>query len=125
LEKIPFKFTVKVRDSAGKDLPGATVRLTVCVSDFDGGNDDVLKCSFVGLGKTNSLGNLTKTIYAEQIAANGTRPVWADKRLTRSEYWNNSYATQWRGYITVLKTNSTAYSEYSKTIKLYDSTSGG
>ena len=127
-KKIPFKFTVKVKDSAGKNLPNATVRLTVCVSKFtDSGEsfEDGTKCSYVSLGKTNNLGNLTKTIHASQIATYGTKPIWADSRLTSNEYWNNDYSTEWRAYIYVLKTNSTAYTEYSKTIKLYDSINDG
>lgn len=125
---IPFKFTMKVKDASGKNLKRASVRLTVCVDEYSESGEsfeDTLVCSYVGLGKTNNLGNLTKSIHAAQIARNGTKPVWADKALDEEEYWNEAYGVEWFAYISVLKTGSTAYTEYSKTIELYDSISDG
>ena len=127
-KQIPFKFTMKVKDASGKNLKGASVRLTVCVDKYsDSGEsfEDIVTCSYVGLGKTNNSGNLTKTIHASQIAANGKKPVWADKALNRNDYWDDYYGSKWRAYISVLRTKSTTYTEYSKTIKLYDSISDG
>jgi hypothetical protein len=130
-KQIPFKFTMKVKDASGKNLKGASVRLTVCVDKWLEDEEDeenyenIVTCSYVGLGKTNNLGNLTKYIYASQIANNGKKPIWADKRLTRNEYWDYAYAPKWRAYISVLKTGATAYTEYSRTINLYDSINDG
>jgi hypothetical protein len=125
-KQIPFKFTIKAKDAAGKNLKGASVRLTVCVDDYslpDESIEDTLTCSYVSLGKTNNSGNLTKSIHASQIATNGKKPIWADKGLTRDGYWDEDYSSEWFAYISVLKTGKTAYTEYSKTIKLYDSIS--
>jgi hypothetical protein len=123
-KQIPFKFTMKVKDASGKNLKGASVRLTVCVDTYsDSGEsfEDIVTCSYVGLGKTNNSGNLTKTIHASQIATNGKKPVWADKAMNEDDYWNDYYGSKWRAYISVLKTGATAYTEYSRTIYLYDS----
>ena len=123
-KQTPFKFSLNVKDKSGKNLKGATVRLTVCVdtwSEDDEEYEDIIKCSYVSLGKTNNSGNLIKSISASLIAEKGTKPVWADKRLTGKEYWADTYAPKWRAYISVLKTGATAYTEYSRTINLYDS----
>jgi hypothetical protein len=123
-KQIPFKFTMKVKDASGKNLKGASVRLTVCVDTYsDSGEsfEDIVTCSYVGLGKTNNSGNLTKTIHASQIATNGKKPVWADKAMNEDYYWDDYYGSKWRAYISVLKTGATAYTEYSRTINLYDS----
>jgi hypothetical protein len=129
-EQIPFKFTIRVKDAAGKNLAGAPVRLTVCVDTYSESGEtfieeDLLKCSYVGLGKTNNSGSLTKSIYISQIIENGKKPLWADKTLTMDEYWSDSYGVKWRAYLSVLKTKKTSYTEYSKTINLYDSTTDG
>ena len=131
-KQIPFKFTMKVKDASGKNLKGASVRLTVCVDKWleDEENEEenyenIVTCSYVGLGKTNNLGNLTKTIYASQIANNGKKPIWADKAMNKNDYWADNYDSKWRAYISVLRTGATAYTEYSRTINLYDSINDG
>ena len=128
-KEIPFRFIVKVNDPKGKNLPNAVVRLTACVTldaDNDGVEDDsLIRCSYFNLGKTNSQGVLIKQIYASQIAENGKKPIWADEKLTYDGYWDDEYSVVWDAYISVLKTKSSSYTQYSKTIKLYDSISDG
>jgi hypothetical protein len=126
-KEIPFRFIVKAKDPKGKNLPNAVVRLTACVTldtDDNGEADDNLRrCSYFNLGKTNSQGVLIKQIYASQIVDKGKRPNWADEKIDSDSYWDDEYAVVWNSYISVLPTKSTTYTEYSKAIKLYDSIS--
>jgi hypothetical protein len=128
-KEIPFRFIVKVKDTKGKNLPNAVVRLTACATldaDNDGVADDSLtRCSYFNLGKTNSQGVLIKQIYASKLAENGKKPDWADEKLTGDSYWDDEYSVVWESWISVLKTKTTTYTEYSKTINLYDSVSDG
>ena len=128
-KEIPFRFIVKAKDPKGKNLPNAVVRLTACVTldaDNNGDADDNLRrCSYFNLGKTNSQGVLIKQIYASQIVDKGKRPNWADEKIDSDSYWDDEYAVVWDSYISVLPTKSTTYTEYSKAIKLYDSISDG
>jgi hypothetical protein len=128
-KEIPFRFIVKVKDPKGKNLPNAVVRLTVCATldaDNDGEADDSLtRCSYFNLGKTNSQGVILKQIYASKLAENGKKPDWADEKLDVDTYWDDEYSVVWDSYISVLRTKSTTYTEYSKIINLYDSVSDG
>ena len=124
LEEIPFRFIVTAKDSKGKALPNAYVRLTVCVTlDVDEdeiADDDLDRCSFINLGKTNAKGTLIREMYASTIVEKGAKPVWAEMRLDEDDYLDENYSDVWSAYITVLKTKSTTYTQYSKSINLYD-----
>lgn len=127
-QPIPFKFTIAVKDAKGKKLPNAYVRLTVCATldEDDNGkaDDDLDRCSFVNLGKTNAKGVLIKEIYASTIAEKGTKPIWADEGLDEYEYDSEFFLPEWDAFISVLKTKSTTYTDYSKVVTLYDSARG-
>ena len=124
-KQIPFRFIVSAKDPKGKKLVGAFVRLTVCATldaDNDGeADDDLTRCSYVSLGKTNGSGTLIKQIHASQIATIGKKPDWADEPLNDEDYWDDNYLSVWESWVSVLKTKTTTYTEYSKTINLYDS----
>jgi hypothetical protein len=129
---IPFRFIVTPKDPKGKKLVGAFVRLTVCVTIYDEDDevdeeaiDDELICSYVSLGKTNSKGVLIKEIHASQIASSEKYPIWADEAMDINDYWADVYDYEWSATISVLKTGTTAYTEYGKVIKLYDSIDDG